>query len=88
MFDVTLDRELCDAIKLRLKSDSSTDGIGALNWKLIIFWGLRVFIQNIKMFELISLDSTMKDLFNSIEIKYFGGDCSITLEFSQFLDML
>ena len=29
-------------------------------------------------------DTTVKDLFNSIEIKYFGGDCSILLEFSQF----
>ena len=31
---------------------------------------------------------TVNDLFNSIEIKYFGGDCSILLEFSQILDML
>ena len=52
MFDVTLDRELGDAIKLRLKSDSSPDGIGALNCKLIIFWGLRVFILSIKKFEI------------------------------------
>ena len=44
MFDVTLDRELCVAIKLGRKSDSSPDGIGALNCKLIIFWGLRVLI--------------------------------------------
>ena len=32
--------------------------------------------------------NTMKDLFNSIEIRYFWGDCSILLEFSQFLDIL
>ena len=32
--------------------------------------------------------NTVKDLFNSIEIKYFWVDCSILLEFSQFLDML
>jgi len=31
---------------------------------------------------------TVKDLFNSIETKYFGDDCSILLEFSLFLDML
>ena len=29
---------------------------------------------------------TVKDLFNPIETKYFWGDCSILLEFFQFLD--
>ena len=29
----------------------------------------------------------VKDLFNSIEMNYFGGDCILLLEFSQFLDM-
>ena len=43
MFDVTLDRELCDAIKLGLKSDSSPDGIETLNCKLIIFGGFKSF---------------------------------------------
>ena len=32
--------------------------------------------------------NTVKDLFNSIEIKCFWVDCSILLEFSQFLEML
>ena len=35
-----------------------------------------------------SFTNTVKDLFNSIEIKYFGGDCSVLLEFSQFLNKL
>ena len=32
--------------------------------------------------------STMVEISLSIENKYFGGDCNILLEFSQFLDML
>ena len=31
--------------------------------------------------------STMAEISISIEIKYFGSDCSILLEFSQFLDI-
>jgi hypothetical protein len=31
---------------------------------------------------------TLENYYYSIEMKYFGGECSIPLEFSQFLDML
>ena len=37
--------------------------------------------------DLMSL-STMAEISISIEINYFGSDCSILLEFSQFIDML
>ena len=32
--------------------------------------------------------STLEDYYYSMEVKYFGGDCSILLDFSQFWDML
>ena len=34
------------------------------------------------------LTNTMAEISISIEIKYFGSDCSILIEFSQFLDIL
>ena len=45
-------------------------------------------VKTVSVTLVVEWHSTVEYLFYSIENKCFGGDCSILLEFSQFLDMI
>jgi hypothetical protein len=52
--------------------------------KFLWWWDLKSKVFDQKL----TLGITMAEISISTENIYFGGDCSILLEFSQFLDML